>query len=75
MFVAQSCPTVCDPMDCSPLGSSVHGILQARILHFDEVVVSDFSSDVEHCSPGVRARKLTLRMGMGSVGIRGCGVL
>ena len=28
----QSCPTLCDPMDCSPPGSSVHGILQARIL-------------------------------------------
>ena len=28
---AQSCPTPCDPMDCSPPGSSVHGILQARI--------------------------------------------
>ena len=26
----QSCPTLCDPMDCSPLGSSVHGILQAE---------------------------------------------
>ena len=31
-LVAQSCPTLCDPMDCSPPGSSVHGILQARIL-------------------------------------------
>ena len=30
--VAQSCPTFWDPMDCSPPGSSVHGILQARIL-------------------------------------------
>ena len=29
---AQSCPTLCDPMDCSPPGSSVHGILQAKIL-------------------------------------------
>jgi len=29
---AQSCPTLCDPMDCSPPGSSVHGIFQARIL-------------------------------------------
>ena len=29
---AQSCPTLCNPMDCSPPGSSVHGILQARIL-------------------------------------------
>ena len=30
--VAQSCPTLCDPMDCSLPGSSVHGIFQARIL-------------------------------------------
>ena len=30
----QSCPTLCDPMDCSLLGSSVHGILQARILEW-----------------------------------------
>ena len=28
VLVAQSCPTLCDPMDCSPPGSSVHGILQ-----------------------------------------------
>ena len=31
MLVAQSCPTLCDSMDCSPPGSSVRGILQARI--------------------------------------------
>ena len=30
----QLCPTLQDPMDCSPLGSSVHGILQARILEW-----------------------------------------
>ena len=30
--VAQSCPTLCDPMYCSPPGSSLHGILQARVL-------------------------------------------
>ena len=29
---AQSCPILCNPMDCSPLGSSVHGIFQAKIL-------------------------------------------
>ena len=29
--VAQSCPTLCDPMDCSLPGSSVHGIFQARV--------------------------------------------
>ena len=33
-LVAQSCPTLCDPMDCSPPGSSVHWILQARILEW-----------------------------------------
>ena len=32
--VAQSCPTLCDPVDCSPPGSSVHGILQARVLEW-----------------------------------------
>jgi len=30
--VAQLCPTLCDPMDCSPPGSSVHGIFQARVI-------------------------------------------
>ena len=33
MLVTQSCPALCNHMDCSPPGSSVHGILQARILH------------------------------------------
>ena len=32
--VAQSCPTLCDPMDCSLSGSSVHGIFQARVLEW-----------------------------------------
>ena len=31
---SQSCLTLCDPMDCSPSGSSVHGIFQARILEW-----------------------------------------
>ena len=31
-YIAQSCPTLCDPMDCSLPGSSVHGFLLARIL-------------------------------------------
>ena len=34
VLVAQSCPTLCDPMDCSPPGSSVHGILQERTLEW-----------------------------------------
>ena len=33
-LVAQSCPTLCNPMDYSPPGSSVHGILQERILEW-----------------------------------------
>ena len=32
--VVQSCPTLCDPVDCSPPGFSIHGILQARILEW-----------------------------------------
>ena len=37
-------PTLCDPMDCSPLGSSVHGILQAKILEWVAVPSSRGSS-------------------------------
>ena len=40
-LLTQLCPTLCDPKDCSPPGSSVHGILQARIL---ERVASSFSN-------------------------------
>ena len=40
----QSCPTLCNPMDDSPPGSSVHGILQARILEWVAVPFSRGSS-------------------------------
>ena len=40
----QSCPTLCDPMDCSPPGSSVHGILQARIMEWGAICYSRGSS-------------------------------
>ena len=40
----QSCPTLCDPMDRSPPGSSVHGILQARILEWIAISSSRGSS-------------------------------
>ena len=46
MEVAQSCLTLCDPVDCSPPGSSVCGILQARIL---EWVAIPFSKDIYGC--------------------------
>ena len=38
--VAQSCPTLRDPMDCSLPGSSVHGILQARVLEWVAIALS-----------------------------------
>ena len=39
--VTQSCPTLRDPMDCSPPGSSVHVIFQARVLEWDAIAFSD----------------------------------
>ena len=39
--VAQSCPTLRDPMDYSLPGSSVHGIFQARVLEWGAIVFSD----------------------------------
>ena len=39
--VTQSCPTPSDPMDCSPPGSSVHGIFQARVLEWGAITFSD----------------------------------
>ena len=42
--VAQSCPTLCDPMDCNSPGSSVHGIFQARVLEWVAISFSRESS-------------------------------
>jgi len=39
--VTQSCPTLCDPKDCSPPGSSVHGIFQARVLEWVAIAFSN----------------------------------
>ena len=44
VLVTQSCPTLCDPTDCSPPGSSVYGILQARILQWIAIPFSRGSS-------------------------------
>ena len=38
--VAQSCPTLSDPMDCSPPGSSIYGIFQARVLEWGAIAFS-----------------------------------
>ena len=42
--VAQSCPTLCNPVDCNLPGSTVHGIFQARILEWVAVSFSRGSS-------------------------------
>ena len=42
--ITQSCLTLCDPVDCSPPGSSAHGILQARILEWVAISFSKGSS-------------------------------
>ena len=39
--VAQSCPTLSDPMDCSLPGSSIHGIFQARVLEWGTIAFSN----------------------------------
>ena len=44
VLVASWCPTLCDPKNCSPPGSSVHGILQARILEWVAIPFSRGSS-------------------------------
>ena len=41
--VAQSCPTLRDPVDCSPPGSSIHGIFQARVLEWGAIAFSSLS--------------------------------
>ena len=47
--VPQACPTLCDPMDCNPPGSSVHGILHARILEWVAISFSRGSSQPSPC--------------------------
>ena len=44
--VTQSCSTLRDSMDCSLPGSSVHGILQARVLEWGAIVFSNFSANL-----------------------------
>ena len=43
--VAQSCPTLSDPMDCSLPGSSIHGIFQARVLEWGATAFSTKAGD------------------------------
>ena len=58
--VAQSCPTLCDPVDCSPPGPSVLGILQARIV---ERVVIGFSRGSSRLNSGLLCCRRILEPG------------
>ena len=44
--VAQLCPSLSDPMDCSPPGSSIHGIFQARVLEWGAIAFSSYTHKV-----------------------------
>ena len=72
VLVTQLCPTLCDPMDCSSSGSSVHGILQARILEWVSISFSsvNFSSStlvtklcLTLATPQTVARQVLLSLG------------
>ena len=55
--VTKLCLTLCDPMDCGPLVSSVHGILQAKILEWIAIAFSrgSFDPGIEPGSPPLQA--------------------
>ena len=54
--VAQSCPTLCNSMDCTPPGSSVPGIFQARVLEWGAIAFSVNSAKCMHLrADGIRA--------------------
>ena len=57
VLVAQSCLTLCDPIDCGPPGSSIHGILQARILVWVAI-----PSPGDHPNPGIKPRSRALQV-------------
>ena len=53
--VAQSCLTLSDPMDCSPPGSSIHGIFQARVLEWGAIAFS-----IAYLNSVLKSRDITL---------------
>ena len=58
--VPQSCLTLCDPVDCSPPGSSIYGILQARILEWVAIFFSRGIFPTQGLNPGLLNCRQTL---------------
>jgi len=51
--VAQSCPTLCDPMDCRLPGSSIHGNFQARVLEWGAIAFSVLDSTIQQSESAI----------------------
>ena len=64
VLVAQSCPTLCNPTDCSPPGSSVHGLFQARILEWVAISFSRGSSQPRNRTPVSKFSRLLIYVTM-----------
>ena len=64
MLVTQLCLTLCNPTDCSLAGSSVHGILQARILEWFAISSPEDLPDpgIEPWSPALQADSLPFEL-------------
>ena len=71
--VAQSCLTLHDPMDCSPPGSSVHGIFQARVLEWGAIAFSGLLSRGGQSLVVVHRLLTALSSLVANTGSRACG--
>ena len=60
--IAQLCRTLCNPMDCSLPGSSVHGTLQARVLEWGAITFSQHVLSSPYSSPATELRTGGLSM-------------
>ena len=69
----QSCPTLCDPVDCSPPGSSVHEILRTRILEWVAILFSRGS--FQSRSPALQADSLPFKPPGKCISAIGCWIL
>ena len=70
--VVQSCLTLRDPMDYSLPGSSIHGILQARVLEWAAIAFSEMSSDTVRCPVGGKNHRSQITMSVCTKLLQSC---